>query len=53
MWIKTLIEIGKAEYGYTEDDLELFRQAYRDDPEGLVLALSTDPLIALELRRRA
>lgn len=50
--IKVLIEAGKNVYGYDDDDLELLRKEYRVNPEGLKLALSTDPLIDFYLWRQ-
>jgi hypothetical protein len=50
MLIKTLIDAGKVIYDYDEDDLSRFRQAYRNDPDGLESSLAADPLIQFYLK---
>ena len=49
--LNQLLHAGHAVYGYDEDDKRILRQAAAADPDGLRLALESDPLIQMEIAK--
>jgi hypothetical protein len=45
MTLNELLHAGDSIYSYSDDDKAILRELARTDPDGLRLALETDPLV--------